>query len=498
MNNLPQPRFWRQVFPELALIWATRILIGSSIAVNLAASEAMWVITLAALVALSSGWGNAQLARRRALQAQQMGQPPGFELAGFSWQQFVADLMLGVAQLTATAAAVLELVQYGMIQYGLSQSRQLDLIWLVPTGLAAVFSISLMLLTSSSSPADQSSSIKPKPRRLAYVRLAAILAAILIVGPIGAKLFQLIDLQPAKLTLLSQAVNQNLNVATLLQSTALIAAAYAGYDSKYLSRQHERNSFENSSAIALRSYLKLVYLALKAMTVAILLGWAIFLITALGNGINSAAVNSTTINSAAVNSTTINSTTINSTTINSTTINSVSPTFITQLTSAGSQALGGSLSLVNLALSLSAIITLLVLLLTLLPQLSRQWSSLIADHLSPAAVARTDLPRPISRSDLVWVSTALCCLLLVGDIETIWMFSAFAFLIHSALVQWNLLRLMQWRAAVWQSGFNACRLALCLSLAFWVDWTVWLVSLGLIALCLVWRGMVQWSDNEEV
>jgi APA family basic amino acid/polyamine antiporter len=98
---------------------------------------------------------------------------------------------------------------------------------------------------------------------------------------------------------------------------------------------------------------------------------------------------------------------------------------------------------------------------------------------------------------------SLSGLLLVGDVRTLWAFSAFATLIHRALSHWQAAG--YWQTSQWSSFSRMNRrqylhggaAAISLMLAFWLDWQVWLVSLGLIALGLVWRGMRQWSETEE-
>ena len=98
---------------------------------------------------------------------------------------------------------------------------------------------------------------------------------------------------------------------------------------------------------------------------------------------------------------------------------------------------------------------------------------------------------------------SLSGLLLVGDVKTLWAFSAFAILIHRALSHWQAAG--YWQPVRWSRFSKMNRrqylhggaAAISLMLAFWLDWQVWLVSLGFIALGLVWRGMRQWSETEE-
>jgi basic amino acid/polyamine antiporter, APA family len=102
-----------------------------------------------------------------------------------------------------------------------------------------------------------------------------------------------------------------------------------------------------------------------------------------------------------------------------------------------------------------------------------------------------------SRSPLFLVGVILMigCMLLVGEVRTIWSFSAFAFLMHTALTFW--VALQQTQSRLYPRWLDGIGLAACLGLAFSVEWNVWLVSLSLIALGLIWRGVMHWSNEEE-
>jgi APA family basic amino acid/polyamine antiporter len=78
----------------------------------------------------------------------------------------------------------------------------------------------------------------------------------------------------------------------------------------------------------------------------------------------------------------------------------------------------------------------------------------------------------------------------VGDVRTTWSFSAFSVLIYYALTNLAALRMpageRRYPRFVAVVGLSAC-----LALAFWVDRTVWIVGLGLVAVGLVWHAVAR-------
>jgi APA family basic amino acid/polyamine antiporter len=84
------------------------------------------------------------------------------------------------------------------------------------------------------------------------------------------------------------------------------------------------------------------------------------------------------------------------------------------------------------------------------------------------------------------VGAAICVPALLGDVRLSWSFSAFTVLIYYAITNLAALRLpkerqLYSRLFAWSGLFG------CLFLAFWVDRTVWLVGLGLLAAGLFWH-----------
>ncbi|MFM7423816.1 MAG: hypothetical protein ACKO7W_02230 [Elainella sp.] len=442
--DLPQREFWRQVFPELVLLWASGLLIGMRIVASLSLSEALGAISLAACVALSTGWAKGQLALK--LRSGQLHIP--------AWQQFTANLLLGLAKLTAAAALLLELARYG-----LQQLPQADSGWLLPVALLALLALTVVL-----APATALQHWKPR----SWLWLLPV--GLLLLGVGWIELTRLGGLRSVERIGLSQI--SPTSWPDLLQATALLAVAYPSYEPLSL-------PVPTIAASTVR-------LVLKALGLGLGLGWLLFWGTAL-------LANSSLV-----------------------------PTLITAASDAG----------IVRWIGLAAMATLTGALLTLLPQLTRQLLYLNQEVNQQARNSQVGVPQAASYPDkrpspvwgLIGLSMILAALLLLGDLESFWSFSAFAGLMQAALVQWTLLTAglpasrpfrrgqtarsqtarsqtaRSWGARLplrWLSlreCFQGLRLAVCL-LAFWVDWQVWLVSLSLVTLGLVWRGMMQWSDH---
>jgi basic amino acid/polyamine antiporter, APA family len=137
----------------------------------------------------------------------------------------------------------------------------------------------------------------------------------------------------------------------------------------------------------------------------------------------------------------------------------------------------------------SAIVALLGVLLNLILGLSRVWLAMGRQGDMPRQLAQ--LNRAQTTPTLaVWLTGGLIALLVaIGNVKTTWSFSAFNVLIYYTLTNLAALRLPEsdrryprWIAVV---GLFSC-----LSLAFWVERSVWQWGIALIAVgCLgkVWR-----------
>ncbi|WP_413164934.1 APC family permease [Capilliphycus salinus ALCB114379] len=118
---------------------------------------------------------------------------------------------------------------------------------------------------------------------------------------------------------------------------------------------------------------------------------------------------------------------------------------------------------------------------------------------------RGDMPRLIAQLNsagttpywaVIFISIAVGLLVLTGDVKTTWSLSAFGSLWRCGIVGLAALRLSdeQRLYPVWMSLFA---LFSGLFLAFWIEWQVWLIGLGLIGVGLVWHFVASKLKERE-
>jgi APA family basic amino acid/polyamine antiporter len=111
---------------------------------------------------------------------------------------------------------------------------------------------------------------------------------------------------------------------------------------------------------------------------------------------------------------------------------------------------------------------------------------------------RGDLPQGLARLDgtgstpyvaVVFVGAVIAGLVLLGDVKTTWSFSAFTVLVYYAITNLSAIRLSD-EERLYPRFIAWLGLGTCLFLAFWVEATIWMIGLGLIAAGLFWHGIV--------
>jgi basic amino acid/polyamine antiporter, APA family len=140
-------------------------------------------------------------------------------------------------------------------------------------------------------------------------------------------------------------------------------------------------------------------------------------------------------------------------------------------------------------LTVGAIAAMLGVLLNLILGLSRVLLAMGRRGDMPRAVARVNASRTTPPIAVLVMGTVTALLVLVGSVKTTWSFSAFTVLSYYALTNLAALRLsrQERKYPLWTTWIG---LLACLSLAFWVEWQVWLAGLGMIALGLIWKAIV--------
>jgi len=140
-------------------------------------------------------------------------------------------------------------------------------------------------------------------------------------------------------------------------------------------------------------------------------------------------------------------------------------------------------------ISIAAITAMAGVLLNLLLGLSRVLLAMGRRRDVPRHLAQVT-PEGSPRAAVIVTGVIILALALTGSVRTTWSFSAFTVLVYYAITNLAALRLPA-EARRFPRIVPALGLVSCLGLAFWVEPTIWLVGLGLIAAGLVWHVAAQ-------
>jgi APA family basic amino acid/polyamine antiporter len=108
----------------------------------------------------------------------------------------------------------------------------------------------------------------------------------------------------------------------------------------------------------------------------------------------------------------------------------------------------------------------------------------------PRIVTRLNATRTAPSIAVIGVGIAIALLALIGNVKITWSFSAFTVLAYYALTNFAALQLSN-SERLYPKWIAAIGLIACLGLAFWVDPPIWLLGLGVIAIGLVWKAVIQ-------
>jgi APA family basic amino acid/polyamine antiporter len=145
-----------------------------------------------------------------------------------------------------------------------------------------------------------------------------------------------------------------------------------------------------------------------------------------------------------------------------------------------------SLPGVGLIVALGAITAMLGVLLNLVLGLSRVVLAMGRRGDAPSIFSRLDASEKTPYPAVILVGLAIAGLTLIGNVKTTWSFSAFTVLIYYALTNLSAIRLSE-SERLYPRFVPWLGLAGCLMLAFWVERTVWLTGLALMAAGLLWH-----------
>jgi APA family basic amino acid/polyamine antiporter len=162
----------------------------------------------------------------------------------------------------------------------------------------------------------------------------------------------------------------------------------------------------------------------------------------------------------------------------------------------GFENLDGSLALASKSVSNAALPTVMLVgatvamvsvLLNLVLGLSRVVLAMGRRGDLPKATARISESTSVPAVATVGVAVLIAGLVCVGDVKLTWSFSAFTVLVYYAITNLCAIRMKPGERLypIWPAYLG---LAACLTLAFFVDWEIWLTGLGLIIIGLAWRA----------
>ncbi|MDY7021799.1 MAG: APC family permease [Cyanobacteriota bacterium] len=150
---------------------------------------------------------------------------------------------------------------------------------------------------------------------------------------------------------------------------------------------------------------------------------------------------------------------------------------------------------VRLIVAVGAITAMLGVLLNLILGLSRVLLAMGRRRDMPRQVARLNASGTTPVIAVIVMAVIIGVLVLVGNVKTTWSFSAFNVLIYYGITNLAALRIPP-EGRLYPKPISVIGLVSCFFLAFWVDWQIWLVGIGLIAMGWLWRIICQGFQSE--
>ncbi|MBW4659449.1 MAG: APC family permease [Drouetiella hepatica Uher 2000/2452] len=427
----------------LGSILGTGVFVGIGIAAHVAGAGAIAAVIMAALMALGNELNAAQLSVQRSATS---GTYEYSQKYLSPWLRFTAGWAFLLAKVASAATAAL-----GFAGYLLNVLGQPDSLWLMPIALLLIALLTLILLQGLHHASFSR-------RLMVFVTLLSLLiflgAGLGSAGEIVLPIYW--DASGDWDVNGDWDINRDWDtsgegaIASILQATALMFVAYFGFGRMaYLSHavRQPRRTIPRSVLVLLSGVLLLYW------------GVAIVVLKALS----------------------------------AETLDGAVETYVAPLAIAARQL---EMSGIAQIVAIGALTALLTTLLNLMLDCAQMLQSMAEQHDIPQSFARFNAAGTTPTLAVLAVSGAIVGFIGVGDVQTTWSFSAFALLIYCAITQLAVLKLSA-QERLYPRLFPQLVFWGCLFLAFWVDWQVWLVSLGLLVVGLIWRGINQWSDQQS-
>jgi len=137
-------------------------------------------------------------------------------------------------------------------------------------------------------------------------------------------------------------------------------------------------------------------------------------------------------------------------------------------------------------IAFGAITAMLGVLLNLLLGLSRVLLAMGRRNDMPPIVSRLNESQTTPYVAVIVIGVLIAGLVLIGNVKTTWSFSAFTVLIYYSLTNLAALQLSD-DERLFPRWIGYAGLIACLFLAFWIEWQIMLVGIGLLVAGLVWQ-----------
>ena len=145
---------------------------------------------------------------------------------------------------------------------------------------------------------------------------------------------------------------------------------------------------------------------------------------------------------------------------------------------------------VHWVVSIGAMTAMLGVLLNLMLGLSRVLLAMGRRGDMPRVTARLNESQTTPWVAVIVIGIIVTALAGIGNVRTTWSFSAFTVLVYYAITNLAALRLSV-KDRIYPRIFSWFGLGACLFLAFWVEWQIWAVGLGLVCFGLFWHKIAQ-------
>ncbi|WP_416667247.1 APC family permease [Egbenema bharatensis] len=433
---------WQAVGAGMGAMIGAGIFVGLGIAAEEVDRHLLESLLLAALVALGSGLSRSQLVsyHRQVYTPITQGKSPHSDVYGYSegllnsWLGFAAAWSLALALAATAATAAIGASGYLFVLL------PVDLVWQIPIALLIVFSLAA-LLWRGLRPLQQFKRISTAIGVLTLLFFT--IAGLRSVGIEGVE-----STFPVEES--GVGASSAVGLVQVFRATSLLVVAFAGYGQIARLAQTPQT---------------------PRWSVGKASGWTLIMVLLLYGGVAIAAV-------AAIGTVGLR--------------DAVEAYGAPLAIAARTFTIPGSLAIVAVGASLTLLGTVSYLLVELVRVL---WMMGQRRDL-PRSLAQINSVRAFPPFAVLWAGGSIAFIVLSSDLQSIWNFAAFGFLLHTAITNLAMAQLPA-GAHRYLRWFALISVALCIFLIFWLDWRVWLLGAGLVVVGLVWRGINLWVIEQS-